>query len=725
MVTERAARPSSIVPLIAWLLLALLAPGRVRAGPASQRVLEAIEMREVGGAIEVVVRFMAPVRYLRHAPASSGDTLQIQIDPISLAPNTSALAVGNETLSAPPDSPAPLLEVAYEGGRPDGRYLVLRFSRKVHFEVRQGGDFRSLVISVRTRDGASAGSLPGSSDPVLRSNQLMASGREALTSGDLDQAIRVFTKVVSLPENANSRDAKELLGVARERRGQLAHAKAEYEEYLKWYPGTEGSQRVRQRLDAMLTASSKLPERPGSGGATATRASTLELFGGASTQYRREVLDSDATGAFVTDSSLFTDLSVSSRARSDNFIWRGLAAGSYRADFAAGMDENDTRISALFLDVGQRSGPYAATFGRQPGNTAGVTSRFDGVRLSRRLAEQWRVTARGGFPVEIQNSDHVETDRYLYGLSIDGEDLGGHVDTQLFVIQQQADGMLDRNGVGFELRYADDALFVASYADYDLYFGDLNTALLSGNWQIGPSTSATLFIDYRNSPILTSWNAIQGQPVENLDELRDLYSESQIKQLARDRTPRSTLASLGGSQQLSDRLQLALDVSASYLSDTPASGGVDAMESTGWEFSYYPQLVVSSLFTNGDVGTIGVRYFDGSVSDTWSLIINERYPVTPMLRVMPRVRVDWRNRRGRDEFLPNPDATEEDPTAAADAARARNGSLTVRPYLGIEYRIWKLTLFGDAGLEWTSGSFDATGGDEFGYAFSGGLRYDF
>jgi hypothetical protein len=36
-----------------------------------------------------------------------------------------------------------------------------------------------------------------------------------------------------------------------------------------------------------------------------------------------------------------------------------------------------------------------------------------------------------------------------------------------------------------------------------------------------------------------------------------------------------------------------------------------------------------------------------------------------------------------------------------------------------------VTLFGDAGMEWTSGSFDAGGEDEYIYAFSGGLRYDF
>jgi hypothetical protein len=706
-------------------MLTLLIQGVAQAGPTPQRVLEAIEMRETGKGIDVVVRFMTPVRYLRHAPATSGNTLQIQIDPIALSRGDAPLLANHEVMSAPPDSPVPLIEVSYEGGRPDGRFLVLRFSRTVHFDVRQGGDFRSLVIAVRERSDRGTAAATGSEDPAARSDQLMATGRAALTAGDFDQAIRVFTKVVTFGEHENSREAKELLGVARERNGQLAHAKAEYEEYLKWYPGGDGAQRVRQRLDAMLTANARPPEKTGGRLDSSIRPTEFELFGSAATQYRREVLDSDASGKLVTDSSLFSDLSVSSRARSENFLWRGLAAGSYRADFTDAAEGNETRISALFVDVGQRTGPYSATFGRQPGNTAGVTSRFDGVRVSRRILERWKVSLRGGFPVEIQTSDQIETGRYLYGVSLDGEDLAGRIDMQVFALQQQADGLLDRSGVGGELRYADDRLFVASYVDYDLQFGDLNTALLSGNWQLGPSTSATFFADYRNSPILASWNALQGQSVERLDDLRDLFSNSEIKQLAQDRTPRSTLMSLGGSQQITDWLQFALDVSASNLSSTPASGGVEATPSTGWEFSYFPQLIASGLFTTGDVGTFGVRYFDGSVSDTWSLILNERFPITPTFRILPRVRLDWRNRRGRDEFQPNPDDTAEDPVAAAAAARARNGSLTVRPYLGVEWRVWKLTLFGDAGLEWTSGSFDADGGDEFAYAFSGGVRYDF
>ncbi|MGH9884750.1 MAG: tetratricopeptide repeat protein, partial [bacterium] len=357
--TGRAERLGARLAPIVSLFLALVSQGVVHAGPTPQRVLEAIEMRETGGGIEIVVRFMTPVRYLRHAPATSGTTLQVQIDPIALARGDALLLASHEAMAAPPDSPVPLIEVAYEGGRPDGRFLVLRFSRTVHYEVRQGGDFRSMVIAVRERSSGGMGGASEEGDPSLRSNQLMATGRAALTAGDLAQAIRVFTKVMTLPESENTREAKELLGVARERNGQLAHAKAEYEEYLKWYPGSEGAQRVRQRLDAMLTASAHPPEKSGGGSRPSTRPTEFELFGSVSTQYRREVLDSGATGKLVTDSSLFSDLSLSTRARSADYLWRGLAAGSYRADFTDTTDGNDTRISAAFIDVGQRVGPYS------------------------------------------------------------------------------------------------------------------------------------------------------------------------------------------------------------------------------------------------------------------------------------------------------------------------------------------------------------------------------
>jgi len=879
-------------------------------------VLDSLEFQRRGEAWELQVVFTTRVRYLRHAPLSRGDTIQIQIDPLALNFRDLPLLSSREALHARPGTPVPLLDVTYEGNRAAEKFLVVHFSRPVSYEVRPGADFRSILITVRdpapspalptpsapttplgpftpprvqppatpaplvepapvtpsttppreavdlsnrfavqlqagpraadvpvlpalpalegrrvyttdaARDGmqfrrvrvgffqtraeaerargelaarfpdayvvetssderrasaqseiriaasapprpspppappgpsgpeaAKASAPPGPSAPLpspapaptvmqrpvpaptpvvplgadelQRSRELMDSGRAALTTGDADQAIRIFTKVVSMPEHEGTREAKELLGVARERRGQLAHAKAEYEEYLARYPDGDGATRVRQRLDALLTARAAPPPKLHGDGEQRGAGAQVEFHGSAATQYRREIFNTDATGSRVTDSALTSDVTLVSRARTESVIVRGLAAGSYLFDLAHGRSENEGRVSSLFVDVRQIEGPWAGIIGRQPGNTGGVSSRFDGLRLSRRIAPNWRIGVVGGLPVDIQHSIRFETGRYLYGLSLDANRLFDRFDGQLFALQQRADGLHDRTSVGGELRYADEARFLAAYVDYDVYYGSLNTALLTGNWQITSSTNLTLLYDYRNSPLLTTWNALQGQSVTRLGELRRIYSDSEIEALARDRTPRSTIASLGGTQQLLTWLQLALDVSASNLSATPASGGVDATDRTGWELAYFPQVIATGLLQDDDVATLGFRYFDGSLSSTYSAILTERYALTRRLRLTPRLRFDYRTRRGRDEFALRPEDTIENRIAAQQAARVRNGSYTVRPNLGVEYRLDRITFGVEGGYEWTSGAFSPNAGDETGYWLTFGIRYDF
>ena len=575
-----------------------------------------------------------------------------------------------------------------------------------------------------TQRAAPTPSAPVAEDLEPRSAALMDSARAALTAGDVDAAIRVLTKVLSLPDHANSPEAKELLGLARERRGQLAHAKAEYEEYLARYPQGDGATRVRQRLDALLTAQSKLPERPAAAAVAPRAARAISLLGSTGAWYRYESRHSDA-GSSLADSSLLSDGTFVLRSQLGDWALRGQAAGSYLFDFGGGMTENETRVSSVFLDAKQVDGPWAGTVGRQPGNTTGVFSRFDGVRVSRRVAEQWKVGALGGLPVEYwETGRFVETGRYLYGVSLDADHLFGKVDGQLFAVEQHAEGLLDRRAIGAEFRYADAGRFLAGLLDYDVFYTSLNTALLVGNWQVAPATGLNLYVDYRNSPTLTTTNAIIGQNVDRVDQLSGRYSTGEIESLAEDRTARSTLVSLGSTQQLGDRFQLALDGSLSNLSGTPASGGVEASPGTGWEFSLYPQLVANGLFLGNDVGLLGVRWFHGQSADTYSLIAIERLTVTRALRLIPRVRVDYRTRSARDEFLPRRDDPNSTLPAIVSATRVRNGQVTVRPFLGAEYRIGPVTLDTDCGVEWTTGSFDGEG-SELATILTFGVRYDF
>jgi Tfp pilus assembly protein PilF len=75
---------------------------------------------------------------------------------------------------------------------------------------------------------------PDIAEPVAdgTSGQLMADARHAMTAGEISRAIQIYTKVLQQPPNAEQQAAQEYLALARERNGQVAHAKAEYERYL-------------------------------------------------------------------------------------------------------------------------------------------------------------------------------------------------------------------------------------------------------------------------------------------------------------------------------------------------------------------------------------------------------------------------------------------------------------------------------------------------------------
>ena len=70
------------------------------------------------------------------------------------------------------------------------------------------------------------------SDPALPPEQLrqmLADARTAMSAHNYPEAIALLTKLQRQPEFPDRARAQELLGLARERSGQLAHAKAEYE----------------------------------------------------------------------------------------------------------------------------------------------------------------------------------------------------------------------------------------------------------------------------------------------------------------------------------------------------------------------------------------------------------------------------------------------------------------------------------------------------------------
>ncbi|MDQ1362326.1 MAG: hypothetical protein QG652_186, partial [Pseudomonadota bacterium] len=91
----------------------------------------------------------------------------------------------------------------------------------------------------------------------LRLAALMEDAKASLIQKKYDRAIQIYTRVTGEGESPYQKEAQEFLGVARERNGQLAHATAEYRKYLALYPAGEDTERVRQRLNGLLTAADK------------------------------------------------------------------------------------------------------------------------------------------------------------------------------------------------------------------------------------------------------------------------------------------------------------------------------------------------------------------------------------------------------------------------------------------------------------------------------------
>jgi len=476
---------------------------------------------------------------------------------------------------------------------------------------------------------------------------LMEEARQAVARSDYARAIQLYTKVLEYPANDHSQDALEFLGVAREKNGQNAHAIKLYQEYLAQYPDGEGHDRVKQRLDGLTTLAQDVQPRL-AGGQPRVVKTPWDIYGGLSLYYRRDEDTSDGVQDPVTQSSLSNDIDITARRRTDASDVQTRFTGSYLHDF---LDNGSdlTSVSSMYVEALDKSHGISMKLGRQSHNRDGVLGRLDGMVLGYKANDWLKLNTIAGFPVQ-STRDQLKTDRYLYGVSADFGPIGKAWDFNAFIVEQRADGLLDRRAIGGEARYFERNRSLLAFLDYDISYASLNTFIFLGTWRLEDNTTINASLDYRNSPILTTTNALQGQPVRKLSDLNDLFSENQIRQLAEDRTAKSTSATLGASHPFSEKFQLDGDVTVSKLSDSKDSGDLNgdtindgiATPGTGYEFFYNAQFIGSSLIKSGDISILGLRYSDTQSANTTTLSINTRYPITTNFRVNPRARVDYR-----------------------------------------------------------------------------------
>jgi hypothetical protein len=477
--------------------------------------------------------------------------------------------------------------------------------------------------------------------------ELLDDAKRAMTDKDYNRAIQLYTKILRTAGGDVKKQAQEYLGLARERNGQLAHAKAEYEKYLEQYPEGPDAQRVQQRLAGLITAA-KTPKAP----LVSTKAPRIlglekklkmwdtRFYGSLSEFYFRDQTTPQGETTQVNREDLTTDLNLNARFRSENNDMRFQYTGSYENNFITGQENQDT-LSNLAFELKNNQHGLFGKIGRQSRTSGGVLGRFDGTLLAYDINQDLTLNTVFGFPVESSRNTSIDTDKKFYGASVDLGTFGEAWDFVAFFINQENHGITDRRAIGGEVRYFEPNKSFFSLIDYDVFYKALNIFLINGRYSFPTKTVLNLIFDYRKSPILTTNNAIQGQGVNNLGELFDSFTEDELNQLAEDRSALSKSLTFSITQDLKEDIQLTGEVTASELEGTPASGGVDSVEGTGIDMSYSTQLILTNLFYENDAIITGVRYSDTNQSNTVTLTANGRFPYKKRLRFIPKFRFDY------------------------------------------------------------------------------------
>jgi tetratricopeptide (TPR) repeat protein len=580
--------------------------------PTTQaQLLDRVEVSDDGANAVIRIKFAALVQYIRHAPASEGSLVQIYFQ-ITAGDEASRTVVEEQRRPNPTDL-VPPFTVSYPA-QPPGllRRIDVQFASSVRYRVRTD-DKATIILLVPLSDEQIARlkpqgvTLPPStvvatptSEVERQAAALSREARAALETGDFEKAVVLLNRLLNLPPNAWSEEAQEQIGLARERLGEIAKAKAEYELYLKLYPDGPGAARIQQRLAALSSAPGVVAGERG-GGLSYWGSVSQYYYGGQSRATTTTTTVTPATGATTIDtaslsgvdqSQLSNTVDLTARYRDATWDNRVVVRDSYLVNFLKGVG-NQNQLNALYFETRYQPALLMGRFGRQWATSGGVLGLFDGAAGAWGLTENWRVGGVVGQPVENQLGG---THKTFYGANVETENLGNKWGGQAFAIRQNVSGYEDRTGVGGELRYFDAGWNVYSLFDYDTTFKTTNIGMVQGNIFFPTSTSVNLLYDYRRTPTMQLTNALVVDPTSSIGTLVQTLGLGATRSLAKAVTPISRVAFVGVTQQLSPRWQVGGDIRVSSLSATPAFGTTyPGTPSTGRVYTYTIQTIANNL----------------------------------------------------------------------------------------------------------------------------------
>lgn len=619
----------------------------------TNQTLESIEYLEHGGVAAIEIGFSESVQYLSHFPLSSATTLQIFLGPrTDVDPAIDNLPY-TQGMRAPHSKDIPLSQVTFMIDEKGSKSVILEFDKVVMYKVSAGRSVNSLLVTLPeyklTKEIRKEKDTRKKSE-ISQMRKLYDIGIAALKNKDNRKAIQVFTKILSLPQGKETQGALELLGVARERNNQKAHAKVLYQEYLKKYPDGEGAVRVKQRLNDLLYGQLKpreklkIPERE--------KKSTSRFFGTFAQYYYRGQNSTDETGTVIDQSLLLNQLSLSWRVRNPDYDVRNFLYASESYDFET-KSEKPLTIETAYSQFKNSLWGLSGRIGRQSGTRGGVLGKFDGAQASYILTQRLSLNAVTGYPVNISDKRRIQSEKPFWGIGFEWDGMGKDVDILPYYIHQDVDGIVDREAIGSEFRYFGKEGNVYGLIDYDIHYSDLNLYVFRGQYNLHQNTVLSLNVDVRNSPLLFTSDALIGQlDVDTIEELLKTKTEDEINDMAELRVGNAKTISLGISHVFNPRYQANADITFSkqvFVIEDAISGEF-SLEKEG-QIYLSGQLIAGQWLNDRDTTVLGVRASSTDSYDELSLSFSNRLPVKKAWKFDTRYRVDFRNNDSGEELV--------------------------------------------------------------------------
>jgi hypothetical protein len=318
-------------------------------------------------------------------------------------------------------------------------------------------------------------------------------------------------------------------------------------------------------------------------------------------------------------SSLATTVDLNGRYRTETSDTRIVFRDSDQYSFIQSVAPSLNRLDAAYVDYRDTKDGFALKVGRQSGVTGGLVGRFDGAVLSVDVAPKLRLNAVAGVPVS--QDEFVQASQRFEGLSLEAQNFADHWGGSAFLINQTADGIVDRRAIGADLRYFDTHRTLYALVDYDVQFAALNAATLQGTYQLEDQTTLSMLLDDRKAPTLTTSNGLlQWGCASYVDYFAGNCQKTAttsptvelLRQAAEATTANSHQLAFDLSHPLGKSWQIALDARVSSVGALPtvvlANQTFQGSSATGNVFGLTAQATGSNLYSKRDINVFSATH---------------------------------------------------------------------------------------------------------------------